>query len=276
MKKFLGNFTNCLTSGGGDFDKLKMNLISKEEKMEKSKKKFGLLGLLALVLIVPLALILTACCGSSLPYDVGTYVGTMRHAGGTDQPLTGSGTILVLEDDYSGYMMMTGQKSNFTFTMNDNEMIITFDVQGDTRQGTATLEDGTITLKISTNQVIETFVFEYDADYAENLSFEFGRYNATKQITIQGDNRQETPITGDDTYLTLNSDYSGVFYMGVGSQHEQIAIFTYSVDILGNLTLVYEEGGATTTGIFDGDKLTLNMAPSVEGSEMYFEFTYAN
>ena len=260
-----------LDKRGGDFAKLKMNLISKEENMEKSKKKFGLLGLLALVLIVPLSLILTACCGSSLPYDVGTYVGTMRHAGGTDQPLTGSGTILVLEDDYSGYMMMTGQKSNFTFTMNDNEMIITFDVQGDTRQGTATLEDGTITLKITTNQVIESFVFEYDADYAENLSFEFGRYNATKQII----NGVSTPITTDDTYLTLNSDYSGVFYMGVGSQHEQIAIFTYSVDSLGNLTLVYEEGGATTTGIFDGDKLTLNMAPAVEGSEMYYEFTYA-
>lgn len=84
--------------------------------MEKSKKKYGILGLLALVLIVPLAFILTACCGS-LPYDVGTYVGTKRIVGESEEDLTGTGTIIVLDDNYSGYIVMGGLKYDFDFTV---------------------------------------------------------------------------------------------------------------------------------------------------------------
>ena len=94
--------------------------------MEKSKKKYGLLGLLALVLIVPLSFILTACCGSSLPYDVGTYVGTKRTVEGIEEDLTGTGTIIVLDDNYTGYMVIGGQRYNIEFTVDGINIIITY------------------------------------------------------------------------------------------------------------------------------------------------------
>ena len=252
--------------------------------MEKSKKKFGLLGLLALVLIVPLALILTACCGSSLPYDVGTYVGTMRHAGGTDQPLTGTGTILVLEDDYSGYMAMQGQKINFEFTMSGGDMIFTMDYPDGTRECPATIENGKISLTLASGTSPDVWEFEYDADYSQADLIKYGRYNASKEI--MGEDEFDT--TGDQKgYITLNENNTGTYFMPENENNapDQFYTFTYTVASDGNTTIItivstVTSGDEPTTGMITGeyddttDIVTLNFGQT-GGGDYSIEYTYA-
>ena len=243
--------------------------------MEISKKKYGLLGLLALVLIVPLAFILTACCGS-LPYDVGTYVGTMRYAGGTDQPLTGSGTILVLEDDFSGYMAMMGQKITFEFTINGEDMIFTFDYSDGTRECPATIENGTISITMVSGPTSDIFEFEYDADYSQEDIFEFGRYNASK--VIMGED--EYDATGEEAgYVTLNENNSGtIFIPGNASSDvpDQSYVFSYTVDDAGNITIVPTSiEGEIMQGAFKDGVLTLDFGLT-GGGQYKIEYTLAN
>lgn len=253
--------------------------------MEKSKKKYGLLGLLALVLIVPLSFILTACCGSSLPYDVGTYVGTMRHAGGTDQPLTGSGTILVLEDDYSGYMAMMGQKITFEFTINGEDMIFTFDYSDGTRECPATIENGTISITMVSGPTSDIFEFEYDADYSQEDIFEFGRYNASKVIMGEDEYDATDEQSG---YITLNENNTGTFSMPGNAESDvpdQFYTFTYTVASDGNTTIItivstVTSGDEPTTGMLTGEYnakteiVTLDFGQT-GGGDYSMEYTYA-
>ncbi len=272
-----------LDKRGGDFAKLKMNLISKEENMEKSKKKYGLLGLLALVLIVPLAFILTACCGS-LPYDVGTYVGTVRHAGGTDQPLTGTGTILVLEDDYTGYLAMQGQKFTFEFTMSGEDMVFTIDYPDGTRECPATIENGKISLTLASGTSPDVWEFEYDADYSQADLIKYGRYNASK--VIMGEDEFDT-TDEQSGYITLNENNTGTFSMPGNAERDvpdQFYTFTYTVASDGNTTIItivstVTSGDEPTTGMLTGEYnakteiVTLDLGQT-GGGEYSMEYTY--
>lgn len=247
--------------------------------MEKSKKKYGLLGLLALVLIVPLAFILTACCGSSLPYDVGTYVGTKRIVGESEEDLTGTGTIIVLDDNYSGYMVINGQRYNIEFTVDGIDMIITFNTSTGEQQSQATLENGTISIQNIVGQSIETLVFEYDADYSQEDVFKYGRYNATNQITIQNGDRQETPITDtDNNYITLNRNNTGTLRLALDDTMSQAVSFSYSVDSQGNFSMIVTSTGSLqgqqVSGTISDDVLTLETYSDGTNS-MQIEFTFA-
>lgn len=248
--------------------------------MEKSKKKYGLLGLLALVLIVPLAFILTACCGSSLPYDVGTYVGTKRTVEGIEEDLTGTGTIIVLDDDYSGYIVMGGLKYDFDFTVNDTNIIITYETSTGEQQGHGTIENGTIIIQSVVNQSIETLYFEYDADYSQEDVFKYGRYNATNQIIIQnGDRKEPTPITDtDNNYITLNRNNTGTLRLALDDTMNQAVLFSYSVDSQGNFIMTVTSTGSSqgqqVFGKITDDVLTLETYSDGTNS-MQIEFTFA-
>ena len=246
--------------------------------MEKSKKKFGLLGLLALVLIVPLALILTACCGSSLPYDVGTYVGTKRTVEGIEEVLTGTGTIIVLDDNYTGYMVIGGQRYNIEFTIDGINIIITYKTPTGEQQGHGTIENGTIMIQSVVNQSIETLYFEYDADYSQEDVFKYGRYNASNQITIQNGDRQETPITDtDNNYIILNRNNTGTLRLAIDDTMNQ-AVFFYSVDSQGNFIMTVTSTGSLqgqqVSGKITDDVLTLETYSDGTNS-MQIEFTFA-
>ena len=252
--------------------------------MEKSKKKYGLLGLLALVLIVPLAFILTACCGS-LPYDVGTYVGTVRHAGGTDQPLTGTGTILVLEDDYTGYLAMQGQKFTFEFTMSGEDMVFTIDYPDGTRECPATIENGKISLTLASGTSPDVWEFEYDADYSQADLIKYGRYNASK--VIMGEDEFDT-TDEQSGYITLNENNTGTFSMPGNAESDvpdQFYTFTYTVASDGNTTIItivstVTSGDEPTTGMLTGEYnakteiVTLDFGQT-GGGDYSMEYTYA-
>lgn len=247
--------------------------------MEKSKKKYGLLGLLALVLIVPLAFILTACCGS-LPYDVGTYVGTKRTVEGIEEDLTGTGTIIVLDDNYTGYMVIGGQRYNIEFTVDGINIIITYKTPTGEQQGHGTIENGTIIIQSVVNQSIETLYFEYDADYSQEDVFKYGRYNATNQIIIQnGDRKEPTPITDtDNNYITLNRNNTGTLRLALDDTMNQAVLFSYSVDSQGNFIMTVTSTGSSqgqqVFGKITDDVLTLETYSDGTNS-MQIEFTFA-
>ena len=208
----------------------------------------------------------------------------MRHAGGTDQPLTGTGTILVLEDDYSGYMAMQGQKINFEFTMSGGDMIFTMDYPDGTRECPATIENGKISLTLASGTSPDVWEFEYDADYSQADLIKYGRYNASKEIMGE----DEIDTTGDQKgYITLNENNTGTYFMPENENNvpDQFYTFTYTVASDGNTTIItivstVTSGDEPTTGMITGeyddttDIVTLNFGQT-GGGDYSIEYTYA-